>query len=490
NSGSGAVYVCSKDSLVKFSGWKNPRQVARIDLGKRPTKGGRWGYFYRSFALDCSGEQPQIWVGRNEAGTALQICRDLGAKFSDLEAAGFYQSPRHWRPTADPTKRLVGCLTGGTWSAVFHVMEESSGKTKGFKHVRVGGTSLRLGPDGSIYAQTHAMGILRYDPDGKVKPFASTLDLKEKQHRGRLPDKAGSTGTTAWDRDFYVDRKNDIYVKIRGTSYHGLMHVSVFGQDGKKKRDVLGMVSDGGYGPRVDPAGNIYVMECVKPLGKPFPDELKPHATDRMVKHWYDWIYGSIVKFGPEGGAVWFPTKRKNDAPKIGITKLPDSMKKEEVYGTFRNMGKSYLQGAKWYYPGVAHCGDMGVAGGGNHCHCTGCDFDVDEFGRSFAPDNGRQRVSVIDTNGNTVLHFGAYGNQDHCGPESYVINPKGKFLRPRKSSDPKDMKSPFAEPEIAFNFIIGLAVTDRYAYVADCANRRVLRVKLSYAASETVPVP
>ncbi len=484
-----AVYVCSADSLVKFAGWKDAEEVSRIGVAKHVRRGGRWGYFYRSFALDCSGKQPQIWVGCNQDGPALVFCRDLGTKFSDLEPAGFYRSPKHWRPSADPTKRLVGCFTGGTWSGVFHVMEESTGKVKGFKNVRVGGTSLRLGPDGSIYAQTHAMGIMRYDKDGKPKPFASTMDLEEKQHRGRLPDRAGSTGTTAWDRDFYVDRKNEIYVKIRGTSYHGLMHVSVYGQDGKKKRDVIGCVSDGSYGPRVDPAGNMYMMECVKPLGKLFPDELRPHAAEKHITWWYNWIYGSIVKFGPEGGAVWFPTKRKNDAPRIGVMKLPDSMKKQEVYGTFRSMGKTFLQGAKWMHPGVAHCGDMGVMGGGDHCHCTGCDFDIDEFGRSFAPDNGRQRVTVIDSAGNTILHFGAYGNQDCCGPDSYVQDPDGKFLRPRKPSDPKDLVSPFAKPEVAFNFIIGLAVTDRYAYVADCANRRVLRAKLEYAAEETCAV-
>jgi hypothetical protein len=239
----------------------------------------------------------------------------------------------------------------------------------------------------------------------------------------------------------------------------------------------------------VDPAGNMYMMECVKPLGKPFPDEFKPHAADKHLAWWYNWVYGSIVKFGPEGGAVWFPTKRKNDAPRIGVMKLPDSMKKQEVYGTFRYMGKTFLQGAKWMHPGVAHCGDMGVSGGGNHCHCTGCDFDIDEFGRSFAPDNGRQRVTVIDTAGNTVLHFGAYGNQDCCGPDSYVLDPEGKFLRPRKASDPKDMVSPFSKPEIGLNFIIGLAVTDRYAYIADCANRRVLRAKLEYALEETCAV-
>jgi hypothetical protein len=130
------------------------------------------------------------------------------------------------------------------------------------------------------------------------------------------------------------------------------------------------------------------------------------------------------------------------------------------------------------------------VGGGGCHCHCTGCDFDVDDFGRSFAPDNGRQRVTVLDTNGNVIVHIGAYGNQDYCGPESYVPDPKEKFLRPRRPDDPKDLKSPFAEPEVAFNFIVGLAVTDKYAYVADCANRRCLRIKLDYAATETVAAP
>jgi len=34
------------------------------------------------------------------------------------------------------------------------------------------------------------------------------------------------------------------------------------------------------------------------------------------------------------------------------------------------------------------------------------------------------------------------------------------------------------------------MAVTDRHLYVADSTNRRVLRVKLEYAATETAGVP
>ena len=42
----------------------------------------------------------------------------------------------------------------------------------------------------------------------------------------------------------------------------------------------------------------------------------------------------------------------------------------------------------------------------------------------------------------------------------------------------------------IAFAWIIGLAVSDRYAYVDDVVNKRILRVKLDYATTETVALP
>jgi len=187
------------------------------------------------------------------------------------------------------------------------------------------------------------------------------------------------------------------------------------------------------------------------------------------------------VKFGPQGGHFWLKTRSDKDRPLADPVKLPESFKREQITATHRG-DANLMQGALWMQPGVAHCGDASV--GNYHCHCTGCDFDVDDFGRTFAPDNGRQRVTVLDTNGNVILHFGAYGNQDCCGPESYVFDPKKKHLRPRCPEDPNDLRSPFADPEIALNWIIGLAVTDRHAYVADCANRRVLRVRLDYTST------
>jgi len=51
--------------------------------------------------------------------------------------------------------------------------------------------------------------------------------------------------------------------------------------------------------------------------------------------------------------------------------------------------------------------------------------------------------------------------------------------LRPRRPDDPKDLVSPFAQPEIVFAWINGVAVTDRHAYVTDLINKRMLKVKL-----------
>src|SRR5262249_14216582 len=166
--------------------------------------------------------------------------------------------------------------------------------------------------------------------------------------------------------------------------------------------------------------------------------------------------------------------------------KLPADMKKEEV-AAFTAPKGNQLQGALWWRSGFS---PVGKTQGNDQCHCTASDFDVDDFGRVFLPDTGRFRVGVLDTNGNEILSFGAYGNQDFCGPESYVIDPTTKLLRPRQPSDPASLVSPFATPEIAFGWIVGLAVTDKFAYVDDVINKRILRIKLSYAAEERTAIP
>ena len=105
----------------------------------------------------------------------------------------------------------------------------------------------------------------------------------------------------------------------------------------------------------------------------------------------------------------------------------------------------------------------VGIAG----CNCETTRFDVDEFGRVWYPNQLLFRVQVVDTNGNPITHFGGYGNAESQGPKSSI-----------------------PDPEIGFTWLVGVGVTDKYIYMGDSHNRRLLRAKIKYAADETVDVP
>jgi hypothetical protein len=83
-----------------------------------------------------------------------------------------------------------------------------------------------------------------------------------------------------------------------------------------------------------------------------------------------------------------------------------------------------------------------------------------------FFPNLGQFRVEVVDTNNNPITTFGKYGNED-SGPGARV-----------------------KKPDIPLAWPTYVAVSDRWAYVADTVNRRVVRVSLNYAAEQTCALP
>jgi hypothetical protein len=168
-----------------------------------------------------------------------------------------------------------------------------------------------------------------------------------------------------------------------------------------------------------------------------------------------------------------------------GFPDLPKDMKRVPGFYTKappwpQKQYKVTTVGAEWIHAGVGHMGPW-------RCNCESISFDVDEFGRSFFPDLNLYRIRVIDTAGNAVTHFGGYGNAESRGPDSPVIDPKTGELRPRKPGE--KLKSPFAKPEIALAWPVGVGVTDKFAYIGDPLNRRLLKVKLTYAITSTCDV-
>jgi len=315
----------------------------------------------------------------------------------------------------------------------------------------------------------HSVGIRRWDAQGKPLPFPA--GVAEGGNKGKL--KNGPSGTTDWERDFTVDRAGNIYTKNRGKYYHGRMTVDKYDKDGKLLGTVLWVVSDGAMGPRLDSAGNFYIAESLKPAGEPFPEFFKGKLPKDKVDHGsdvvgqYRWMYGSVVKFGPAGGAVWFPiANAKTDLyPFDGEAKLPPDQPKvkvDTVTGDRVTVRPGELQGAEWMRFGASYILDMHPACN-RRCHCTATGFEADDYGRVYYTDQGRFRVVVLDTAGNELLAVGGYGNQDSFGKEG--------------------------TPQVAFNWFSGLGASDRYIYVADCGNLRIVRLAIKHAAEQTCAV-
>ena len=131
-------------------------------------------------------------------------------------------------------------------------------------------------------------------------------------------------------------------------------------------------------------------------------------------------------------------------------------------------MGKTWVKNAEWFYGGV------GYGGQGGSCTCWHARFQLDYFARSFVPELRRFKIAVLDTNGNLILRLGKYGNVDD-----------GKPLIPHAGiRNPKSIGG----DEVALSHAAYVGIqTDRYLYIHDAGNGRILKVKLGYHIEEKV---
>lgn len=184
-----------------------------------------------------------------------------------------------------------------------------------------------------------------------------------------------------------------------------------------------------GYGGsvRVDHAGNIYLLQQGVPKDFPVPAGFEKDEGYRNS-------LGTIYKFPPAGGEV----KAVNHTVK-------------EVIGSV----------AKY-----AGCGPISRWNAVGSCACTRPRFDVDGFGRLYIPNAITFSVSMRDNADNEIVSFGGYGNYDSQGP---------------KSTEPT--------PAIPLGWPVTAAASDRFIYVGDALNHRVVRVDKKYAAEVTVKV-
>jgi hypothetical protein len=199
----------------------------------------------------------------------------------------------------------------------------------------------------------------------------------------------------------------------------------------------------------MDRQGNLFVASTAKR-----PDDLMPKAFNpaKPPSHQYPAMYGSVLKFGPEGGKV----HAKPAKPQAGEWPPAGS---EKMLKLVLRGGELFAEGAQWSGGGFTVAPII--------CHCYTGRFGLDGYGRAFVPDVGLFSVLVLDGAGNPVLRFGDYGNADSEGKGSAI-----------------------PAPEIPLSWPSAVSVGKSGVYVSDFINRRVLRVELIHAVEETVPVP
>lgn len=299
-----------------------------------------------------------------------------------------------------------------------------------------GNGEVSFGPDGLVYVGA-SNDICRFNREGKPIPFGAV-------GRNFIPEFWGAHSNP--HRGICVSQATgDIYKAHHyqpHTSYS--LQVTQLGSDGRiKKYGFIEMRKAPGAGIKVDREGNVYVGCIVQP-----PDVLPPEdlGIPTKTRAAFQRLYGSILKFGPEGGIVEPDDKGKFVCP-IGVRQPPHT-------GT-----KPYaVRGAKWVHPGYSPMlSRISDERGGPGCNCRNARFDLDDYGRLFIPDAVAGRVEVIDSNANTILFIGRRG-----GPE---------------------------EEGAVFGWPSMVAVSDWALYVTDYLHYKVVRVRLEYAAQAQVEV-
>lgn len=470
----GAVYVVvhtgpQTADLIKFSGLGG-KELYRTKLprtGQSPNVG------IHRIAVDAAAKPVRIWMPQVAMHNRLTLIEDDGEKFvekGDPRPKGLWaEGPRDL--TVDRVREEVYVKANGNRT---YRLDDRTGEGKGVVDVSKvrGGTVLASqlipGQDGNLYVFTWNQGLWRLDRDGKpinwdgLKTYR--LDIEgmmcfQVRHLAMRP--------YAPAEEVYVIGTAD-YLTKNPKDAGKFLTLNVVGQDGKTKRTVIWQCLNGAI-PRLDAKGNVYIADLVKPVDRSYPEffdgklPAPPKSVGGGDRFWYSYMYGSVIKFPPEGGIIWHQEK----LPKSTVGKPPEALlAKPRVpfkrHFSFEPHLKGEIQGALWvrfgYSPYSAH-----MSGNTSHCMCEGSGFDVDPFGRVFFPNLGQFRIEVVDTNNNPITTFGKYGNEDSGGEKATV-----------------------KKPAIPLAWPVYVAVSDRWAYVADTVNRRVVRVKLAYAAEAT----
>lgn len=158
----------------------------------------------------------------------------------------------------------------------------------------------------------------------------------------------------------------------------------------------------------------------------------------------------------------------------VPIPLAPDARPNRPVDIRGGPYGTAWFENVEWFYGGVGSAPKwIPFAGGG--CWCEHSAMLLDDFARSFIPENDTYHIAVLDSNGNLILRIGKYGNVDDGMP----------LVKEGGSPNPRSLggdEVPLFLPRFC------ATETDRRLFISDAGhNCSILSVKLGYHAAETV---
>ena len=506
----GAIYVVSKETeLLKLS--SGGKVLARLAVPKGAL-----------VSLDASARPAQLWIAPPGEAKGLWRVVDRGGKLvqeGGVRGDGMRTS-RYYRIAAHPERDEIFLKRYLPREPKRHNILRMDGVTGEIEVIPVRADEICFGPEGNLYGTHNAgvggavMTVSKYDRHGKPVPLKGRN--KEGGNSFTLPSQVRGGGEGG--RGFTIAPSGDVYILHYGcfdfdqgrSRGPGPVYLSVFGPDGEKKKwHFIGGFTQGAAGIAVDRGGNVYVADAVKPVGRLYPKayrNLKELPTSKVDvredapgmpgkpwiwnggPNWYFLMTGTMLKFAPEGGALWWQRgyhtaePPKFDGPaKYWRTRQPGSGNYAIQSAPVR------IKGEKWAYFGISPVPQGSGGGFGfpaapfvksgtgpgthtKHCVCHQARFAMDGHGRLFLPDALRFSVMVIDSAANELLRFGSFTPLRTRGPGSPLPQP--------------------APPAISFAWAPYVAVNDHAVYVIDSNNRRIVKVRLAYKAEEVCPVP
>jgi hypothetical protein len=504
NEKEGALYVLTRrltrpymypDALVKILGWT----PGRVDGGQAATKVAATLSFPKSppadpfMAVDLTGDRPQIWLSGASRTESLLRIADRGddlVVLEDLADRGRTASGFAVRIDVDPEADLVYVNNGcGQIRRYDGITGAYAGKTgRDGAPEPISGSEFCVRRDGMVYVSgddnlgggfSGPFSRLHRDltpaplPDGR-KQFVDRYGKWGGGYFGNGGSCVTPDGRLYFNALYYW-RANAIFeVTPDGRPGRcprlGDLPAGAFSQQYTKvgfTGAYIGWLTDQSGGVEVDQQGHVYAGIRVLPRDYVLPG-------DFAMTRGYSQMTGSVIKFDLAGGGMQLdaPAGTKYTVPisAPSVLAVPEKFAPGLPMGPGQRLKQTYIEGGIRAYPGLAVF--SGFERGEGHCACQTPRFEVDDFGRLYIPNALACSVQVVDNEGNEILRFGGYGNFDACSaPVRAPQTPDGATTN---------------TPTIPLGYPCAAKASFKHIYVADSANRRVVRVDPTWTVEDT----